>query len=42
VFETCPDANFYEYYAVAIGARCQAAKTYLEKNFEGFPGESLE
>ena len=36
MFETNPDANFYEYYAVAIGARCQSAKTYLEKNFESF------
>lgn len=36
VYETSPDANFYEYYAVAIGARCQSAKTYLEKNFETF------
>ena len=34
LFETCPSANFYEYKAMAIGAKCQSAKTYLEKNFE--------
>jgi 20S proteasome subunit alpha 6 len=37
LFETCPSANFYEYKAMAIGAKCQSAKTYLEKNFENFP-----
>jgi 20S proteasome subunit alpha 6 len=36
LFETCPSANFYEYKAMAIGAKCQSAKTYLEKNFESF------
>ena len=36
LFETCPSANFYEYTAMAIGAKCQSAKTYLEKNFENF------
>jgi 20S proteasome subunit alpha 6 len=36
LFETCPSANFYEYNAIAIGAKCQSAKTYLEKNFENF------
>lgn len=44
LFETCPSANYYEYHAMAIGARCQSAKTYLEKNFESFPalnGEQL-
>ena len=25
---------------MAIGAKCQSAKTYLEKNFESFPGVS--
>jgi len=37
LFETCPSANFYEYKAMAIGAKCQSAKTYLEKNYENFP-----
>ena len=36
LFETCPSANFFEYNAMAIGAKCQSAKTYLEKNFESF------
>ena len=36
LFETDPSANFYEYTAMAIGAKCQSAKTYLEKNFESF------
>lgn len=36
LFETCPSANYYEYKAMAIGAKCQSAKTYLEKNFESF------
>jgi 20S proteasome subunit alpha 6 len=35
VFETCPSGN-YEYIAMAIGARSQSAKTYLEKNYEQF------
>lgn len=42
LFETCPSANYYEYNAIAIGARCQSAKTYLEKNFEGFTNTSRE
>jgi len=37
LFETCPSGNFYEYKAMAIGAKCQSAKTYLEKNYESFP-----
>ena len=36
LFETCPSGNYYEYTAMAIGARNQSAKTYLEKNFEQF------
>lgn len=36
LFETCPSGNYYEYIAMAIGARSQSAKTYLEKNFEQF------
>jgi len=36
LFQTCPSGNFYEYYAIAIGARSQAAKTYLERKFETF------
>lgn len=36
LFETCPSGNYFEYQSMAIGDRCQSAKTYLEKNFEGF------
>ncbi len=36
LFETCPSANYYEYVAMAIGDRCQAAKTYLEKHYLSF------
>ena len=36
LFETCPSGNYYEYVSMAIGARSQSAKTYLEKNFESF------
>lgn len=42
LFETCPSANYFEYNAMAIGARCQSAKTYLEKNFEAFPALGWE
>jgi 20S proteasome subunit alpha 6 len=38
LFETCPSGNHYEYFSMAIGARCQSSKTYLEKNFDGFRG----
>lgn len=37
VFETDPSGNFFDYHAQAIGARSQAARTYLEKNFAEFP-----
>ena len=36
LYETCPSGNYYEYKAMAIGDRCQSAKTYLEKHFETF------
>ena len=42
LFETCPSANFFEYTAMAIGAKCQSAKTYLEKNFESFGSVSRD
>jgi len=32
LYETDPSGNYYEYFGHAIGARDQAAKTYLEKN----------
>eukprot|EP00270_Netrium_digitus_P006543 TRINITY_DN19113_c0_g1_i1.p1 TRINITY_DN19113_c0_g1~~TRINITY_DN19113_c0_g1_i1.p1 ORF type:complete len:316 (-),score=95.09 TRINITY_DN19113_c0_g1_i1:124-1071(-) len=41
LFQTCPSGNIFEFYAMAIGARSQAAKTYLERKFSTFPGASL-
>jgi len=42
LFQTCPSGNYYEYMAHAIGARSQAAKTYLEKHFESFASAELD
>jgi len=42
LFQTDPSGNFYEYYAQAMGARSQSARTYLEKHFETFPECDLE
>ncbi len=36
LYEFSPSGNSYEYYAMAIGARNQSAKTYLEKHYESF------
>ena len=42
LYETCPSANFYEYTSMAIGAKCQSAKTYLEKNYTTFESVSRD
>lgn len=42
LFQTCPSGNYYEFHAMAIGSRSQAAKTYLEKKFKEFPSCSLK
>jgi 20S proteasome subunit alpha 6 len=42
LFETQPSGHYYEYMAMAIGARAQSAKTYLEKHFAAFPDASAE
>jgi len=42
LFETCPTGNYYEYVAMAIGDRCQSAKTYMEKNYENFAACSMD
>jgi len=34
LYETCPSGNYFDYKAMAIGARSQAAKTYLERHYE--------
>ena len=35
-FQVCPSANYYECKAMAIGARSQSARTYLEKHLDEF------
>lgn len=40
--ETSPNGEVNEYYAYSIGAKSQSARTYLENNFERFPGLELE
>ena len=34
LFETCPSGEEYELWAMALGARSQSAKTYLERHLE--------
>lgn len=36
LYQTCPSGNYYEYVSMAIGARSQSAKTYLERTFTEF------
>jgi 20S proteasome subunit alpha 6 len=36
LFQTCPSANYYDCKAMAIGARSQSARTYLEKHLDTF------
>jgi len=42
LFETTPSGEYFEYYAQAIGARSQSARTYFEKHFGEFKAASLE
>jgi 20S proteasome subunit alpha 6 len=42
IFYNCPSGNYYEYKAMTIGARSQAAKTYLEKHFASFEDCELD
>lgn len=42
IYQTCPSANFFDCKAMAIGARSQSARTYLEKFLDKYPDESLE
>lgn len=42
LFYNCPSGNYYEYKAFGIGARSQAAKTYLERTFETYASASKE
>merc|ERR1712050_314978 len=42
IFQTCPSANYFDCRAMAIGARSQAARTYLEKFLEDLKECDLE
>jgi 20S proteasome subunit alpha 6 len=42
LYQTCPSGNLYEFYASAIGARSQSARTYLEKHYESFENASRD
>jgi len=42
LYECAPSGNFFEYYAMAIGARAQSAKTYLERYHEEFTAAPLD
>ncbi|KAH6788383.1 20S proteasome alpha subunit F2 [Perilla frutescens var. frutescens] len=42
LYYNCPSGNYFEYQAFAIGSRSQAAKTYLERKFEGFMGSTRD
>lgn len=42
IYQTCPSANYYDCKAMAIGARSQSARTYLEKHLEEFLSCSVE
>ncbi|XP_050394015.1 proteasome subunit alpha type-1 [Patella vulgata] len=41
IYQTCPSANYYDCKAMAIGARSQSARTYLERKLDEFPESSL-
>ncbi len=36
LYQLCPSANYYSCKCMAIGARSQSARTYLEKNLDKF------
>jgi 20S proteasome subunit alpha 6 len=42
IYQTCPSANYFDCKAMAIGARSQSARTYLEKFLDKFLDSSLE
>ena len=42
VVQICPSANFYPCKAMAIGARSQSARTYLEKHLDEFADCDLD
>merc|ERR1711863_57500 len=42
IYQVCPSANYYDCKAMAIGARSQSARTYLEKKLDEFGDCDLE
>ncbi|KAH3738279.1 proteasome subunit alpha type-1-like [Dreissena polymorpha] len=42
IYQTCPSANYYDCKAMAIGARSQSARTYVEKHLDKFHDSSLD
>jgi 20S proteasome subunit alpha 6 len=42
LYEFSPTANCFEFYAMALGARSQSAKTFLELKYESFKSMSLD
>jgi 20S proteasome alpha/beta subunit len=42
LYETSPSGEFWQCKAMALGARSQAAKTYLERKLDDFGGASMD
>lgn len=42
IYQTCPSANYFDCKAMAVGARSQSARTYLEKHLDEFKDCDLE
>lgn len=42
IYQTCSSANYFDCRAMAIGARSQSARTYLEKHLDKFKSCDLE
>ncbi|CAB0028721.1 unnamed protein product [Trichogramma brassicae] len=42
IYQTCPSANYFDCKAMAIGARSQSARTYLEKHLNEFMSCEVE
>lgn len=42
IYQTCPSSNYFDCKAMAIGARSQSARTYLEKHLDSLKGCNLE
>lgn len=42
IYQLCPSANYFDCKSMAIGARSQSARTYLERNLDKFSESSYE